>query len=273
MHNPLLSTLRRKLKTNLSNFVAYQIIQMAVRFITILKLVFLLCFTSGLFAQSKAQEVVDKSIKVHGGKKYSKKDFQFDFRKKTCSYHNDGTLYEYRRHYTKDGNEIQDVLNNEGFIRSIDGIIQSLDDKQIRAGSNGVNSVIYFAMLPHFLNDKAVYKEYLGKTVIKNQEYHKVKVHFDEVNGGDDHDDIFVYWFNVKNYKLDYLAYSYEVNGGGVRFREAYNSRKVGGVIFQDYINYKGDKNIDVQEMDRLFLEGKLKELSRIELENVKLIR
>jgi len=264
--------LRRNLITNLSNFVEIQIFKMAVRFLSILKLVFLLSFTSGLFAQSKAQEVVDKSIKVHGGKKYSKKDYQFDFRKKTYSYHNDGTQYQYTRRFINEGKSIQDILNNAGFSRSIDGELQSLDEKQIRAGSNGVNSVIYFAMLPHFLNDKAAHKTYLEKTEIKGEEYHKIKVHFDEANGGDDHDDIFIYWFNVKNYKLDYLAYSYEVNGGGVRFREAYNSRKVGGIIFQDYINYKGDKTIDVQEMDRLFIEGKLKELSRIELENIKRI-
>ena len=69
---------------------------------------------------------------------------------------------------------------------------------------------------------------------------------------------------------MDYLAYSYEVDGGGVRFREAYNTRKIGGVLFQDYVNYKHLKNTDVSTFDILFEKGELKELSRIELENVK---
>lgn len=258
---------------NLINFTEIQNYNMAIQFVSFLKVLFLFSLASGLFAQSEAQEIVDRSIKVYGGKKYTKKDFQFDFRKKTYNYHNDGSQYQYKRSFEKDGKSIVDNLSNEGFSRSIDGELQALDDKQKRGGSNGVNSVIYFAMLPHFLNDKAVHKSYLGKTMIKGKEYHKVEVYFDEANGGDDHDDIFIYWFNANTFRLDYLAYSYEVNGGGVRFREAFNSRKIGGVIFQDYINYKGDKTINVREMDRLFIEGKLKELSRIELENIKRIR
>jgi len=68
---------------------------------------------------------------------------------------------------------------------------------------------------------------------------------------------------------VDYLAYSYHVNGGGVRFRSAYNSREVDGVRFQDYINYKHDSTTPVEEMDEYYLKGELKELSKIELRNI----
>lgn len=37
---------------------------------------------------------------------------------------------------------------------------------------------------------------------------------------------------------MDFLAYEYNVNGGGVLFREAFNSRMIEGMRFQDYINY-----------------------------------
>ena len=69
---------------------------------------------------------------------------------------------------------------------------------------------------------------------------------------------------------MDYLAYSFQVNGGGVRFREAYNPRTVGGIRFQDYVNYKHEnKDFPVQQLDQAFLNKELKELSRIELKNI----
>ena len=70
---------------------------------------------------------------------------------------------------------------------------------------------------------------------------------------------------------MDYLAYSYnEEDGKGLRFREAYNSRNISGVIIQDYINYKpSSEDQELGSIDSAFLKGELKELSRIELEDV----
>jgi hypothetical protein len=51
-------------------------------------------------------------------------------------------------------------------------------------------------------------------------------------------DDELHYWINKDTHKIDYLAYSCQVNDGGVRFRSAFNTR-VAGVTFQDYINYE----------------------------------
>ena len=59
------------------------------------------------------------------------------------------------------------------------------------------------------------------------------------------------------------------MSGGGVRFRSAYNSRKVGGIIFQDYINFKAAVGTPLANLPKLFEQGKLKELSRIETKNV----
>ena len=145
----------------------------------------------------------------------------------------------------------------------------ALDARQTQGASEAVNSVIYFAILPYFLNDAAVNKRYIGKKSIEGTTYHKIEITFDVEGGGRDHDDVYVYWIDAEDYSLDYLAYSYEVNGGGVRFRSAYNSRTVGGLVFQDYINYKHDKNTPVTSLDDIFVAGGLKELSRIELYNI----
>ena len=67
-----------------------------------------------------------------------------------------------------------------------------------------------------------------------------------------------------------YLAYSYKTDGGGIRFREATNPRRVGGILIQDYINYKPeDESIPVDSLKPMFIEGRLQKLSEIKLENV----
>jgi hypothetical protein len=69
---------------------------------------------------------------------------------------------------------------------------------------------------------------------------------------------------------VDYLAYSYHTDGGGVRFRKAIKKHEIGGLILQDYENYKpADESAPVEEMEALYKAGKLQLLSEILLENV----
>jgi len=224
----------------------------------------------GLFDFS--QKVIDECIKVHGGKAFQKAHFRFDFRDKSFEYQRKKDQFTYIREFTdKQGDKIKDVLTNEAFERISNGAKVDLDTKKTRAYSDALNSVHYFAFLPYFLNDKAANKKYLGLITIKDISYHKIQVTFNEENGGTDHDDVFVYWIREGDFTMDYLAYSYHVNGGGVRFREAYNQRKIGNIRFQDYVNYKHeDKTFPVDKMDEAFANGELKELSRIDLKNVR---
>ncbi len=235
-----------------------------------MKIILLLLLPAFLLAQDDAQKIINKSIKAHGGKKYNEKSFEFDFRDRTYTYSIKDGVYRYTRTSKENEPKYLDVLTNNGFERMVNNKSESLTSKQQRSYSDALNSVVYFAMLPYYLNDAAVKKKYLGKKVIKDITYHKIEITFNKEGGGTDHDDRYVYWFDAADYSLDYLGYSYHVNGGGVRFREAYNTRQTEGVLFQDYVNYKADKDTPVDSLDDLFLSGKLKELSRIELKNIR---
>ena len=172
-------------------------------------------------------------------------------------------------------NEIKDILNNEGLTRYINDTVVALEQKKKEAYTASVNSVIYFAFLPFSLNDGAVIKEYVGKSKIRNQEYHKIKVTFNAEGGGEDFEDVFYYWFDVNDFSMDFLAYSYnEDEGKGVRFREALNSRKVNNVVIQDYNNYKpiNEDGFDLSTIDEAFNDGKLNLLSVIALEDVEIM-
>ncbi len=106
--------------------------------------------------------------------------------------------------------------------------------------------------------------------------YDKIKVFFTEEGGGTDHDDVFVYYFDKQDGSMDFLSYLYHVNETGMRFREAYNPRRIGEILVQDYINFAPtDSTLAVTDenllsLDKLYEEGKLTEFSRIENKNFK---
>jgi hypothetical protein len=79
--------------------------------------------------------------------------------------------------------------------------------------------VIYFATLPYKLQDASVNRKFIEET-IKDKQYDVVGVTLVR-SGGKDFDDEFHYWINKQTHKVDYLAYSYRTNDGGVRFRTA----------------------------------------------------
>ena len=70
---------------------------------------------------------------------------------------------------------------------------------------------------------------------------------------------------------MDFLAYTYHTDGGGLRFRKAKNQREISGILFQDYDNYKpADETVPLEEIQALYEAGSLELLSEILLENIR---
>ena len=220
---------------------------------------------------SQAQQIIQAAIEKHGGSHYEKNLTTFRFRGRNYEAARRGGKFEYKRIFNDSlGRYVEDVLNNDGFYRKIEGAKTDLKPEKSKAYANSVNSVIYFAHLPYFLEDPAVKSDYLGAETIKDQPYHKVKITFKQEGGGKDFEDEFVYWFHQDSMTLDYLAYNYLTDGGGARFRSAYNIRKVEGIRFADFINFKPQtKRRDVEAFGKLYEKGELVELSKIETENI----
>ncbi len=223
-------------------------------------------------SRTEAEKTVDQSILAHGGKYYETSVVDFDFRDIHYTIYKTPDRFEYVREFEDSLGRVRDVLNNSGFLRTVDGVpVDTLTEERIGAFSRSVNSVAYFAFLPYGLNDPAVHKEYLGLTTLNNGEYHLVKVTFSENGGGEDFDDEFLYWIGTEDYLIDFIAYSYHTEGGGVRLREVSEAEEVGGIRFQNYLNLKpADKNTPVEAMQELYKAGQLEQLSEINLENIK---
>ncbi len=215
---------------------------------------------------SKADKIILAAIEAHGGALYDQADYSFIFRKKEYRFINNGDQYTYS---VKQNKEIFDFITNGNFERYINEEPVELSQKKSDKYAEALNSVIYFATLPHKLRDAAVNKKFIESTAIKGMNYDVIKITFNQEGGGKDHDDEFHYWINQKTKKIDYLAYNYTVNGGGVRFRSAYNQRVVDGITFQDYINWKAPLGTPLKDLPSLYEQDKLKELSRIINENI----
>lgn len=220
-----------------------------------------------------AQEIVDQAIDASGTTPLQNGKATFTFRTIQYEYARKNGAFSYTRiQQDSTGIEVKDVLNNDGLIRFIAGQEAIITEEKRTAYTSSVNSVIYFAFLPLWLNDAAVNKSYDGIIEIKGTNYHKIKVTFNQEGGGEDFEDVFYYWFDTEDFSMDYIAYSYneEEEGIGMRFRVAYNSRKVNGVTVQDYKNLKPKvkDSYSVDHLDEAYMKGDLKELSLIELEN-----
>jgi len=230
---------------------------------------FLLIVAFGCQTKDKAYAIINESIQAHGGASYHNKRIEFDFRKFHLVLDQQDGHFSYQRTYPDSaGNKISETLTNDGFVRTLNGKRQTLDSAQTRRYSQAVNSVAYFVLLPAKLSDPAVLANYVGESQIDGQPYYNVRVRFRAEGGGTDHQDIFFYWFNQQTHTMDYLAYS----EGGPRFRKAINPQVVGGIRFQDYINYKGgnDDTTSVGTYDRRYQARQLTELSRIEQKNIR---
>lgn len=221
-------------------------------------------------AKNNPDDIIRNTIDRYGGEKFKNSIIEFDFRGNHFVIYRKSGKYEYTK-IGKDstGKIIEEKLTASGYTRKINGEPIDLSEKKKNALANSLNSVIYFALLPYPLADKAVLAKIDGTAEIKGRKYYRLRVNFKQEGGGDDYQDKYLYWIDTEDYSMDYFAYSFEVNGGGSRFREVTNERKINGIILTDHINYKIGKEIsDLTEYESEFNNGKLIKVSEIRLEN-----
>ncbi|HSI70089.1 MAG TPA: DUF6503 family protein [Gillisia sp.] len=215
-----------------------------------------------------AQDIIDRTIERAGGDRYRKATVEFRFRDHTYKSVRNGGEFHLERNKVDSTGHYRDILSNTGYQRFHNDSALNVPDSMVVRYSSSINSVHYFAHLPYGLNDRAVKKEMAGEATIKGQTYHQLKITFQQEGGGADHHDEFMYWIHKENYTIDYLAYKFLVNDGGIRFRVAYNPRVIEGIRFVDYRNYTvEDLNTDLEELDEMYEQGKLDMLSNIKTE------
>ncbi|MEP0548184.1 MAG: DUF6503 family protein [Rhodothermales bacterium] len=220
---------------------------------------------------SAAVAIIERARRVHGADVLDRAVVGFSFRGASFTAERDGDRFVYARTWTDSAGVVRDTLGNDGFGRTVNGTPVALRKADALAAEGAVNSVVYFALLPYPLADAAVQPRLVGVDTLGGEAYDLVEVTFRPEGGGRDYQDRFVYWIHRDRSTVDYLAYSYEVSGGGARFREAYNPRTVGGVRFVDYRNYSAEPlEPSLEGMGRMFEADSLDLLSEIVLDDVR---
>ncbi len=221
-----------------------------------------------------ADQIIEKAVERHGGGRYDNMLLQFDFRDRHYRAKISDGEYVYERTFQSDNGWVTDIWSNKRFKRLIDEKEIKLDREDLSSYRTATNSVIYFALLPFNLDDPVVNRQLMRSVEIKGQPYYKVEITYGETGSEkESFESVYIYWIHKENFTMDYLAYAFNINGGGVRFREAFNKREVEGILFQDYINYTIKKDYPAQELDYAFLTDQLELVSKIELENIKVER
>lgn len=227
-------------------------------------------------ASTPAQAIVNRAMGQHGGNVLDHAIVEFDFRDAHFRIRRNGGRFHYTRSYTDSlGRSVREGLANDSLYRLVDGTRVSLSDAEQAAVKTAVNSVVYFALLPYFLQDPAVQLAYSGPDTIQGTPYDRVRVTFQQTGGGQDWEDVFMYWFSQRDAAMHYLAYAYGRGPDeeyGTRFREAYNVRTINGVRFADYHNYTtpGDSLRDLARYPTLWAQDSLELVSRIELDSIR---
>ena len=218
-----------------------------------------------------AQQVIDNTIAFSGVSKVSNSKITFKFRDILYTAVRKEGNYTLDRVFKKDTSTINDIIFNKGYQRFVNYIpVATIDSLKIKY-SNAINSVHYFSVLPLGLNDKAVQKKILPSSKINGKEYYKIEISFSEDGGGEDFQDIFIYWINKDDFLIDYLAYSFHTNGGGKRFRVLKEQCLIKEIRFVDYYNYKpSSKDIPLTDLDLYYENNQLIKVSEIILKDIK---
>jgi hypothetical protein len=223
-----------------------------------------------------ARAVVDSAIAAHGGDVLDRAVVTFDFRGDEYRLRHDEGRFHYRRMYTDSLEQtVTEGLTNDGVYRVVEGDTVSLSDEERGAVKTTVNSVSYFALLPYPLQDPAVQPEYRGRDTLDGVPYHRIRVTFQKEDGGQDWQDVFMYWFHTDTHAMDYLSYAFGLapndTDTGTRFRQAYNVRRINGVRVADYLNYTAD-TLATDRMHlypSLWVNDALERVSRVEIDSV----
>ncbi len=219
-------------------------------------------------------EIVDRSIAYHGGDALENSEIRLDLCSKSgCSQLKarvQGGLFDLEAAATVRESERWIRITNDTAEWTENGERQPIEDEQ--ALRDWVMARIYFVFLPYRLNDPNVYKEDLGLEDWDGRPLRKVKVTFGRGSSTHSQDE-YMYWFDPETARLEQFAYTYEINGGGLRFRKTTSHRSIGEIRFFDQENYGEEgPDLSVDLVTPEYVDG-LRHVSTIRLDRIQVGR
>jgi len=224
-------------------------------------------------AQVEHNAIVDRAIAHHGGEAYEHSEASLDVCSKSGCFHVETRTLKNRFEFEVAGKASgrQREVSSAGGTTTvkIDGETVAVDAAAKQRNIDWAMARIYFCFLPYRLNDPGVFKKDLGLTDWAERKLHRIKVTF-AAGSSTDASDEYMYWFDPETARLEYFAYTYDDNGGGLRFRRAINHRRFGGILFFDQENFGTEgAGLSVDLIDEAFVRNQLRHVSTVRLQDI----
>lgn len=228
--------------------------------------------------ETSRPDIVDRAIRFHGGDLYESTATSLELCSKSGCFHvraslaatDGGVEYDFDvRGATREGE--RRVRSTHASVELwLDGAAQTIPAGDAQRYRDWAMARVYFCFLPYRLADPGVHHTDQGTEQWGERTLHRVKVTFAE-GSSTDADDEYVYWFDPETGRVEQFAYSYATNGGGLRFRRAFDHRRVGGILFFDQENLGVEgPDLSVDQIDSEFVEQGMRSISTVELRNIR---
>lgn len=216
--------------------------------------------------------IVSAAIAYHGGDLYRASTTELDLCSKSGCFHIsatvDGDRFDLSARRDDEGRSRRVRVTNDTVEQWVDGQSVSVAPGETQRLRDWVMQRVYFAFLPFRLDDPSVRKQDLGFEIWGNRRLQKVKITF-AAGSSTDADDEYLFWFEPESGRVAQFAYSFQGSPGGLRFRKAINSRRIGGILFFDQENYGVEgEGLRVDQMTPAFVKT-LRRVSTVRLENI----
>lgn len=226
-------------------------------------------------ASGGARDIVEKAIAFHGGDAFEASDVSFEIASKSGTFRvevrREGGLYRQTVQSLTEEGPRRVTVTNDAVEVTVGGEARPVAPEDQERWRSHVSARVWFPFLPYgllgdgvFLHDRGL-EEWPAEGG-GTRRLHAVKVTF-EPGASSGAEDEYLFWFDPETGRLEQLAYSFS---GGLRFRKAFNFRRVGGLLFADHENFGVDEEgRRVDEVTPELVKAEMEPVSTIELRGI----
>jgi hypothetical protein len=227
-------------------------------------------------AQPPRSPLIERAVAFHGGELYERSETtmtlvsangSFDLRVRRA-----GGLFEIAVDgRMEDGTPRRALLTNDSVREWRGGEELRLDGEGAARARRFVQARVWFPFLPYGLLGEAVRHQEQGLERWGERTLQRVKVTFAAAPGEKPADE-YAFWLDPDSGRVEQYAYAYDQGtpAAGLRFRQARNHRRVGGLLFFDVENLgvDGRPGLTVDLVNPDFVKG-LEPISAVTLSQI----
>ncbi|NQX76142.1 DUF6503 family protein [Gilvibacter sp.] len=198
--------------------------------------------------QIQPRALLDSAIAAHGGGHYDGATISFGLNNYDFKLKREGYTYDYEMSQEKDGVLHKVNTFNGGLTYKIGDSLVDQGGRQMTLIRERVNNVAYDFYIPYSLTGNDVILEYLGMEDMRLKPYHKLKVSYKQIPGGDPDHRAYILWISKDTYEIDFIAKQNDETSGRKQFMAAAYKRRVNSMLFSDFELYQtAGRNKDVR--------------------------